>query len=382
MSQEPSGPQADEVGRRRVPRGTALALLAAVVAVVTLVAGGLHARLQPVPHEPARPLAVETRLLQPEAFIRVLDATGSVEAERRAVLSAQLPARVVEAPFREGDQVTRGSVLVRLDATEQQHDLGRREAAVDRVATDLSFWRQELDTDRKLWAGRAISRRELEETESRVANLAAALEEARQAAESARARMDYALVRAPYDGYVHGVRTLPGESVQPGTPMLEILAAQPLKVVVSVAETDLAAIRQGQAARIHVPAVAGAWDASIDRVHPGLEPGTRSAMVELFLPAAVVGLRPGMAAEVDIVLDRSDDVLVVPQQSLHRRDGKSGVYVLVDGVARWRPVRPGAGQAGRVPVLDGLESGDELITTPHPQLRDGRAVRARNDWRG
>ncbi|HSH28742.1 MAG TPA: hypothetical protein VK971_02450, partial [Thiohalobacter sp.] len=98
--------------------------------------------------------------------------------------------------------------------------------------------------------------------------------------------------------------------------------------------------------------------------------------------ADTAGVRPGMAVEASIEIARREDVLVIPQQALRQRQGGAGVFVLAEGIAHWRPVRVGAVQQGRVEVLSGVQPGDELIVTPHPQLAQGRPAVARNDWRG
>jgi len=363
-------------------RWTAAVLLLGLVAVVTLVGARLHDRMQPLPVEPPPPLAVQTLFLQPQPFVRSVRATGTVEAERQVVLSAQLAATVVAVPLREGARVERGDVLVQLDEAEQREEVARLAAAVDRVEADLTFWQEQLAADRRLLKSQTISRRAFDETQRQVSALTAALREARQALQSARIRLEYSVVQAPFDGYVQRVHVLPGELVQPGTAMLEVLAAEPLKVVVPVAEVDLPGLQPGQPAQARIPAVDGTWTVQVDRIYPGLERGTRSATLEVFLPSDLPSVRPGMAATVDIVLARDEQALVVPRQAVRARGGETGVYVLADGVAQWRSVRTGAAQDGRVQILSGLQANDEVIVTPHPQLADERPVVARNDWQG
>lgn len=367
---------------RRSVRWVAAVLIVGLVAVVALVGARLHARLEPVDASPVSPLAVQTRVLQPQTFVHSIHVSGSVEAERRVALSAQLAATVTEVPLREGAQVAEGAVLVRLDDAEQREEVARLAAAADRVEADLTFWQEQLATDRRLLESKTISRRAFDETRRQVASLEAAQHEARQALQSARIRLQYAVVCAPFDGFVQRVHVLPGELVQPGTPMLEVLAAEPLKVVVPVAESDLNQLQPDQTAQVQIPAVDGAWAAKVDRIYPGLEAGTRSATLELFLPRGLGAVRPGMAADVDLVLTREENALVVPRQAVRERQGKTGAYVLHEGEAQWRAVQTGAAQDGRVQILAGLQGGDEVIVTPHPQLADARPVVARNDWRG
>ncbi|HSH30030.1 MAG TPA: efflux RND transporter periplasmic adaptor subunit, partial [Thiohalobacter sp.] len=305
-------------------------LLGGLTVIVVLVGMRVYDRLQPLPPPVSRPLAVETHRLDPQPFIQSLRATGTLEAERRVVLSAQLAARVESVPWREGARVAEGEVLVQLDESEPRQEVARLEAALDRVRTDLAFWRKQLESDRQLLDSQSISRRAFDETRRQVDSLEAALRETRESLQSARIRLDYATVRAPFTGYIQTVRVLPGETVQPGMALLEVLAARPLKAIVPVPETDLPKLREGQGARLRVPVVNESWPARIDRLYPGLERDTRSATLELFLPADTAGVRPGMAVEASIEIARREDVLVIPQQALRQRQGGAGVFVLAE----------------------------------------------------
>lgn len=383
MTQDPHNPEIPPTVSRRTLRHTAAGLVVSLTVMLILMGARMQERLQPIAPEPARPLAVETRLLQPQPFIVSVHATGTVQAEHRVVLSAQLAARVLEVPLREGARVAKGAMLVRLDEAEQQQEVARLEASADRVAADLRYWREQLDADHRLLEKHSISRRAFDETQRQVDSLEASLRETRSALNSARIRLDYALVGAPFDAYVQAVHVLPGEYVQPGAPLIELLAAKPLKAIVPVAEADLLKLREGQAAQIRVAAVDGIWSGTLDRLYPGLDRGTRSATVEVFLPDVhTATVRPGMAAEVELVLSRTEQALTIPRQALRDRKGETGVFVLEEEVAHWRSITVGAAQEGRIEVIDGLRMGEMLIVTPHPQLVDGRAVIVQNDWRG
>ncbi len=365
----------------RALRWTAVGLVLGLVAVTMLVGARLYARLLPVATASQLPLAVETQVLHPKSFIHSIHTTGTVEAEHRVTISAQLAAPVLTIPFREGSRVAQGDILVELDDAEPRREVARLEAATERVATDLAFWRKQLEADRRLLASKSISRRAFDETERQVASLHATLRETRQALETARIQLGYTVLRAPYDGYIQAVRALPGEIVQFGTPMLEVLAAEPLKIIAPVPETDVREVREQQLVHVRIPAVEQTWSVVLDRLYPRLDAGTRNATIEAFLPKDLESVRPGMAADVDIVLNQTEDSLVIPHQALRELHGETGTFVLIDGQARWRTVRVGAAQNGLVPILDGLQPGDELIVTPHPQLVDTRSVVARNDWR-
>lgn len=358
-----------------------IVLLVSLLVIALLVALRLYLRLQPLEAEPAAPLVVETLRLSPQPFVQLLHASGTIEAEHRVVLSSQLATRIEALPWREGDSVVTGDQLVRLDASQQREEVARLTATMDRVKADLGFWRQQLKTDRGLLKDGGISRQQVDDTRRQVASLEASLRETQQSLNSAQTRLGYADVRAPFEGELQRIHVQPGEFVQPGAALLEIVATEQLKAVVSVAEVDVQKLRLQSHARIHVAATGQSWRGEVSRIYPALEQGSRTATLEILLPQHVGGVLPGMAASVDIELLRRDQALVVPSHSLHHRGSETGVFLLAEGVARWRVVQVGASQHGRVQIVSGLSSGDELITTPHPQLTDQRPVLAYNDWR-
>lgn len=356
---------------------TALILLGGLLGVVAVFAGlRLQERLRPPPMQVRSPLAVKAVTLEPGTFILARRYTGSIEAERRVVLSAQLTASVTAVPHREGAQVRARDLLIRLDPSEQTQETQRLTAASARIKADLAFWRGQLTRDETLFRDRVITARAVEETRRTVASLEASLRENRHALETAHTRRGYAEVRAPFDGVVQRVHVLPGELAVPGKPLLEVVAAEPLKAVVPVPQADLADLRAGLAGRITVPAIDGVWEGHVDRVYPALDEATRSATLEMFLPRGLAALRPGMMATVDVELVRREGVLTVPHQAVHERNGTSGVFAVDGEQARWRPVTVGPAQGGAVLIEQGLRPGERVIVTPDPGLADGLAVLA------
>ncbi len=354
---------------------TALILLGGLLSVVAVVAGlRLQERMQPPPMQVRPPLAVKSIILEPRTFVLTRRYTGSIEAEQRVVLSAQLTASVTAVPHREGVQVRAGDLLVRLDQSEQAQEIQRLNAAGERIKADLAFWRGQRARDETLFRDRVIPERAVEETRRTVAGLVASLRENQHALETAYTRRGYAEVRAPFDGVVQKVHVLPGELAVPGKPLLEVVAAEPLKAVVPVPQTDLADLHPGLAAHITVSAAEGAWEGRVDRVYPALDKATRSATLEMFLPKGLPALRPGMVATVDVRLVRREGVLTVPRQAVQERGEASGVFVVEEDRARWRTVTVGPAQGGVVLIEQGLQPGERVIVTPDPGLTDHLAV--------
>ncbi|MEA3278627.1 MAG: efflux RND transporter periplasmic adaptor subunit [Pseudomonadota bacterium] len=358
-------------GRRRLLALTVLILLLIAVAVAAAVR--VRERLQPVPVPPGPPLAVETLELQPRPFTVSRRYTGVLEARRRALISARVTAQVLEVPHREGEPAAEGDLLVRLDAIELRQELERLQAAERRIEAELSYWRGQLHRDEQLLAKGTVAERSRDESARQVQMLEASLKENRAGQAIAHTRIGYAEIHAPFAGTVQAVQLEPGELATPGKPLLELVADDDLKAVVPMPQSDVPLVRVGLPASLRLPGGRSA-SAPVARLYPAMDPGTHTATLEIAVPAGLVGAKPGMEVDAEVLLEETAASLVVPRQALRERKGQTGVFLAEGDSARWRSVVAGAGGARELRISEGLKPGDRLILTPDPRLEDGRAL--------
>lgn len=349
--------------------------VATVLGVLLLLFIGMRIRerQKPPPLQPRPPLAVRTQVLEPVSFALTRTYVGTIEAVQRVVLSTELTGRVLSVPWREGQLVGEGELLVKIDDEEESREIGRIEAGLRRLKADLAFWEPQLDRDRKLLEGRSISRERHDETVRRLDGLRASIQENEQALALARVRRAYSEVRAPFAGAIQSVGAQPGELALPGMKLIELVGENALKAVANVPQVDLRMLAKGQRVLLTTPAETGDVEAVVDRVYPALDALSRTATVEVFLPPGQ-SLRPGMVVTLEIYLEETDNVLVVARQALRSAKSGEGVFVAREGVAAWQPVVTGAAQGHLVSLVSGLAAGDAVIVTPNPQLKEGREI--------
>ena len=350
-------------------------LLVALLVVAGFAGLRVWERLQPIPKPQRPPLAVAVERAEPGTFRVGHRYTGTVEASRRATVGARIGATVTAIPHREGAKVAAGTVLIRLDDAEPAAEIRRLKAMRERLKNDRAFWQKQVERDRTLYRQGNIPERSFDESANRLAGIEAQLDENRHAREAAQTRLDYTVVTAPFAGTVQAIHTELGEVTAPGKPLVELVSGERLKVVVPVPQTDLARLSEGQPLRVRRRETGESWRARIDHLYPAVESRTRTATLEGRLPPSAAALRPGMSVEVQAVAERFDAAITVPLQALHERKGGSGVFLAVDGQARWRPVERGPDQDGRVLIRQGVPADSRVIVTPSPDLADGRAVR-------
>ncbi|HEY9148966.1 MAG TPA: efflux RND transporter periplasmic adaptor subunit [Gammaproteobacteria bacterium] len=355
-------------------RATYLLLLG--IAIIVLIAGlRLRERLLVPDVLPTPPLVVEAIRIMPEPFVVTASYNGTIEAERRATISSRLASRVDARYISAGDVVEQQQPLLSLDDAEQRQELQRLNAAADRIRADLKYWRNQLKIDQNLFAKGTISEQKLQETARQVATLSASLEENSHARATAETRLGYAEVAAPFAGVVQAALVDEGETVNPGTPLLELVDTKTLKAVISAPQADQQQLVAGLPVSVHPHISTSSWQAEIGQIYPVLDSHSRNLTFDVPIEYHDnVPLQIGMGVNAVVEIKRFDSAIAVPLHAVQRRQGEEGVFAINEGLAVWLSVKTGLIQDDRVQILDGLSGGELVITTPYATLEEGRSV--------
>lgn len=331
----------------------------------------LQLRLDPVPARTAPPPAVEVIRAQPEKFVETRIFQGEVLADERAVISAGTAGRVIKVGPGQGEQVSRGDLLVRLDHEEQLRELDRIRAAGDRLKGELDLADKQLVRQKELFAREIIPRDSLDVAEHRVLALQAQLRENQAGLELLLERLKYVEESAPYDAVVQKVHVQQGELVSPGSPMVELISLVNLKAAFSVPQSDVSGLMPGMRVSIEIPALDNVLVSSvIHSINPALEPGTRNVTATSFFPGNEGRVRPGMAVRVQVDLRQTEKAIVVPAHAVHRLGTQTWIYVVLENQVWKRKVETGPARHGRVMIIEGLDEGELVVVTPDQRLKD------------
>ncbi|MEW5729802.1 MAG: efflux RND transporter periplasmic adaptor subunit [Pseudomonadota bacterium] len=291
------------------------------------------------------------------AAVEAVYATGTVEPETWARIGPVTTGRIAEILAFEGDTVTAGQPLARLDDRE----------AVARVAeleARAAYWREEVERARVL-AARGIRSREAEDKAASEYNAAlAAIKAARQR------RLDL-VVTSPIDGVVLRRDGEVGEVVDTNDALFWVGEPAPLRITADVDEEDIALVRPGQEVLIKADAFPDrVLTGAVDRITPKGDPINKTFRVRVRLPGDTP-LMIGMTTEINVITDREENALLVPATAVI--DGR--LFVVDDGVAVARQVRTGIRGRDRVEIVDGLTAGEVVVASPPAGLKDGDRVR-------
>jgi membrane fusion protein, multidrug efflux system len=295
---------------------------------------------------------------------------ATVRARERATLTARVPGSVRTLPFREGDSVSAGAVVARIEDRALRAALAAAEADRDAAEADRA-------RSATLLARGAATPREAEQANARAAA-------ARSAAEAAREALGYAELRAPFAGRVAAQPASVGDVVMPGTPLVQIDGEGGLEAVATVDEDAVARLSPGAHLAVDVDGQSSPIDGTIRAVAQSGDAVTHRAQVRVDLPRTT-GVRSGMFARLRLGpapavkaaangAAAEEARLVVPESALVRRGGLAGVFVVREGRARLRWIAVGDPENGTVEVRAGLRDGERVVTDPSG-LVDGATVK-------
>lgn len=186
-----------------------------------------------------------------------------------------------------------------------------------------------------------------------------------------------AKVKSPLSGTVGRLYLDKGSTISLETPVALIARMDQVKVEFSIPEKDMMKVYKEQQARVKVDAYPDrTFNGKVTRLSPVVDPVTRSAYTEVTLSNPDHSLKPGMFAEIDIVVVSSKGAVVVPKEAiLEDSDSKSSfVFVVEGGSAVKKVVETGISQQGLVEVKSGLTFGEKMVITGQHYLKDGDRV--------
>ncbi|MCM2264695.1 MAG: efflux RND transporter periplasmic adaptor subunit [Desulfuromonadales bacterium] len=285
---------------------------------------------------------------------------GTIESLDRATLTARIDGRVGSLKVKAGDRVAAGAVLLTIVDTPLGAQLTGAESARQAAAARLALAEQTLVRFEKLKTGEAVTPQEFDRVASEAEQARGSLKAAAAAVEQARTLAGYARVTAPYAARVATTAVEVGATILPGTPLLVLDRAGGWRVRLDCPEALSGKIVPGTVLQVEVPSLRRSFPATVSEVEPAADPASRSFQVKASLPddpALAAGLFARAAHA-----GGTSDALLLPTAAMVTRGQLTGVYVVEDGVLRWRLIKTGRAVGDRVEVLSGLVSGETIVT--------------------
>jgi RND family efflux transporter MFP subunit len=292
--------------------------------------------------------------------VEIVYATGAVEPVRWAKVSSLIRDRIVEVCYCEGEPVTKGQMLARLDDRELRAQLGELRARED-------FLKREMTRVTELVGRGFASTQACERASTDLRQIQALI------AVQTEKLADYTIV-APMDGILLRRDGEVGEIAEAGQLLFRVGVPKPLEVVAEVNEEDIPRVRVGQAVLLRTDAFPGQRiEGKVRQTTPMGDPVAKTYRIRIDLPDDTP-LKPGMSVEANIITREKADALLVPADAVQG----NMVYVVNDDRVHKREVEVGIRGTRNVEILSGIDAGTRVVS-PIPashELTDGERVRA------
>jgi membrane fusion protein (multidrug efflux system) len=360
-----------------------------------------------------------------------LRATGDIAPLMQVDLFPKVSGYLERIDVYIGDIVKQGQVIAQIDATEFLHKVREIEAKVAQAKANLSeleagsrpeelrqaeeavrqaqsrFDNAKLQRERidALFKRQVISKKEADTAEmeytvaeaqlaSSQQNLKLIKEGARQEVREAsqaklkemeaileqeRTRFKDTKIVAPFRGEISRKYVDAGAFVSPSspsTPLVNLVHTETLKLVANVLEKDVPLLKVGLKAKVRVESYPGRiFEGKVEKINSALDLSTRTLQAEVYIPNSDRSLKPGMFANVEVVLLEKPQTLVIPREAILGEGSEMSVFVAEGKQAVRKPITIGYEQDRMVEVLRGLNEADQVVIKGQQLIKDGSTIR-------
>ncbi len=409
----------------------------ALVVIVGLIIGGYTYWSRPAANaqssatatkpKASKPRPVHIITVQRGTIRQQTGATGDILAAAQVEIFSKVEGRVDELSVEQGDTVQKGQVIAQIaddelaakaeraaaqleavqaewaqmQAGERQEEIAQALDRVQRTQAELTNARREFKRskalfEKGLYASQQLDDARLKTTQARTAHAVAdkqlrilrsgarvedrqALRARMRAAEAAlrlsKTELRNAVITAPINGIISHRHIDSGSYVTDRNALVTVVDMQSVKIRVPISERDIVTIQPGLPADIRVDAYPrDLFTGIVKRISPTIDPANRSGDVEIAIDNADLRLKPGMFANVMLVVQERQDVVLIPLQALHYKGDTTAVFVVEDGKAHLRNVTIGLQNETDVEITAHLEAGTTIVLAGHHALKDQAPV--------
>jgi len=303
---------------------------------------------------------VEVAVASHRAVAASYTGTAALEPRAESQVVAKTSGVALAVLVEEGERVTAGQPLVRLDPDRARLAVAQSEAQMRKLENNYQ-------RAQKLVGQQMVSASDVDQ-------LRYDLENMRAQYRLATLELSYTTVVAPISGVIASRSIKTGNFVQINTPIFRIVDNSQLEATLNVPERELATLRAGQPVVLSADALPGKrFTGTVDRIAPVVDSGSGTFRVVSAFNGTEHALQPGMFGRIRIDYDQRADALVVPRLAL-LDDGEPAVFRVREGKVARVPVKLGYAEGPWVEIREGLAAGDQIVTAGKVALRDGTAV--------
>ncbi len=315
---------------------------------------------------------------------------GTVQPIASVILRPRVEGEIVAVNFEDGANVTQGDLLFELDARSIDAQLRQAEAAIAKTKIQIEQAERDVKRNEALAANEFSSKVNLENARTQVAALNAQLMADQAMRDNLKVQYGFHKIHAPISGRVGIAGVKVGNIAKSGdgsTPLAVINQMSPIHVVFNMPQRYVPDVRAALA-RLGgevVSTLQGAGQSVTGRlafIDNAVDSASGTVMVRALFDNSDSMLWPGALCNVRLTLNVIDDAVTVPAESVRQGQKGSFLYIVEQGVARLKLVKPGLTVDGRTQIVEGLTGNETVVTDGQIQLVDGAKVELKGQPQG
>jgi HlyD family secretion protein len=368
-------------------------------------------------------IEVQTEKVTKQNITQIVTATGKIQAETKVVISAEVSGEIISLPFKEGDVVKKGDVVVKIRPDSYMPKLKQEQAGINVAQSNLAtqevtLKKHKLELDRiKILTDKGLASQvdldnaqtNYDATLAQMNTVRAQIQQQRASLSSVQYDVSKTTINAPMSGTVTQLNNEEGEKVlgtsfNIGSQIMTISDLNSMECQVEVGETDVTLVKLGDTARIEIDAFPGkiftGYVYEVANTAKAKNTGTQEEVVNFIVKIRVnkedYELRPGMSCTANIEVKRKDNVIAVPIRSVTTREDdlqgqmtlqgeekdksvpenlssqrdekimkkqkpKEVIFVIENGMAVKKEVKTGISNDAYIEVIEGIPDGVEVV---------------------
>jgi RND family efflux transporter MFP subunit len=312
----------------------------------------------------ATPINVTVSAVEPQNFKHFVEAQGIVTSKNIVMVTPQMSGAITGLFLVDGQAVKKGQLVATIDNSVMKESLIEIRTQLDLASTlfnkQKTLWDQQIGTEVQYLQAKANK----ESLEKRIGTM--------------ETQLGMSKVYAPISGTVEKVIQKAGEMGMPGSPMAQIVNVGDLKITAKIGDTYVGSVKKGDAITVKFPDINKEFTTRISLVNGLIDPASRTFGIEANIPNLGGTLKPNQVAIININDLSKGNSLVVSQNVVQKTESGDLVYVAVTEngkkVAKAKKVKTGISYNGNVEILEGLTTGEMVITQGYQDLVDGTLI--------
>lgn len=304
-----------------------------------------------------------------------IETTGTLKADEEVTVSSEVDGIVKSVKVEEGSAVSKGTLLVEINQTDYLLDKQRAEAALKQAEASLANVKSEFQRKEALFKEALITKQQYDDISTRVILAEADLAKAKSIVDTSTERLARAKIYSPLNGMVKEKRISAGDFARTSMPLFQLIKVDPLKLIFTVSEKEIAALKTGQEVDFTVDSFEGkSFKGKVNLLYPNVEERTRTLQAEAIVPNAGRLLKPGLFARATIYTGALREVIVAPLTALMYDNSNISLFIVEGNIAHQKTVKTGGKYGEDIEIIEGLKGNEQIVVVGQNNLSEGVKV--------